>query len=54
MLNIDQRATPAQRQALLRILAGEDTEPGANERDAGGGRHQRGDEPLLQPVEGRG
>ena len=28
-LIIDQRATPAQRDALLRILAGQDTEPGA-------------------------
>jgi len=28
-LIIDQRATPAQRESLLRILAGQDTEPGA-------------------------
>ena len=26
---VDQRATPAQREALLRILTGQDTEPGA-------------------------
>src|SRR6266436_564 len=50
-LIIDQRATPAQRQALLRILAGEDTEPGATVWQVFSTTREKIHEPVFAPIE---
>ncbi len=50
-LIIDQRATPAQREALLRILAGQDTEPGATVWQVFSATFTRVHDPIFAPIE---
>jgi hypothetical protein len=50
-LIIDQRATPAQRESLLRILAGQDTEPGATVWQVFSTTFTRVHDPIFAPIE---
>jgi hypothetical protein len=50
-LIIDQRATPAQREALLRILAGQDTEPGATVWQVFSTTFTQVHDPIFAPIE---
>jgi hypothetical protein len=48
---IDERATPAQREALLRILTGQDTEPGATIFQVFSTTFEKLHEPIFAPIE---
>lgn len=48
---VDERASPAQREALLRIMAGEDTEPGATFFQVFASTMATVHEPVFAPVE---
>jgi hypothetical protein len=48
---IDERATPAQREALLRILTGQDTEPGATIFQVFSTTLEKLHEPIFAPIE---
>jgi hypothetical protein len=48
---IDERATPAQREALLRILTGQDTEPGATIFQVFSTTLEKFHEPIFAPIE---
>jgi hypothetical protein len=48
---IDERATPAQREALLRILTGQDTEPGATIFQVFSATFEKLHEPIFAPIE---
>lgn len=50
-LIIDQRATPAQRESLLRILAGQDTEPGATVWQVFSTTLTQVHDPIFAPIE---
>jgi hypothetical protein len=50
-LIIDQRATPAQRESLLRILAGQDTEPGATVWQVFSATLTQVHDPIFAPIE---
>src|SRR6267154_4958939 len=50
-LIIDQRATPAQRESLLRILAGQDTEPGATVWQVFSTTLTRVHDPIFAPID---
>ncbi len=48
---VDERASPAQRQALLQILSGQETEPGATVFNVFAGTYKTVHEPLFKPIE---
>ena len=48
---IDQRASPAQREALLRILSGQDTEPGATIFQVFSTTLEKVHDPVFAPIE---
>jgi hypothetical protein len=48
---IDERATPKQREALLRIISGQDTEPGATVFQVFSTTLQKVHEPIFAPIE---
>jgi hypothetical protein len=48
---VDERATPAQREALLRILTGQDTEPGATIFQVFSTTLEKLHEPIFAPIE---
>lgn len=48
---IDERATPAQREALLRILSGEDTEPGATIFQVFSTTYDKVHDPIFAPID---
>jgi hypothetical protein len=48
---IDERATPAQREALLRIVTGQDTEPGATVFQVFSTTLEKIHEPLFKPID---
>jgi hypothetical protein len=48
---VDERATPAQREALLRILTGQDTEPGATIFQVFSTTFEKLHEPIFAPIE---
>jgi hypothetical protein len=48
---IDERATPAQREALLRILTGQDTEPGATIFQVFSTTFEKLHEPIFAPID---
>ena len=48
---IDERATPGQREALLRILSGQDTEPGATIFQVFSATLEKFHEPIFAPIE---
>jgi hypothetical protein len=48
---IDERATPAQRDALLRILSGQDTEPGATIFNVFAGTFETMHEPIVSRID---
>jgi hypothetical protein len=48
---IDERATPAQREALLRIVSGQDTEPGSTIFNVFAGTLEKVHDPIYAPIE---
>lgn len=48
---IDERATPAQRQAILKIMAGEESEPGSNMFTIFASTLEKMHEPQFRPIE---
>ena len=48
---IDERATPAQREALLRILTGQDTEPGATIFQVFSTTLEKLHDPIFAPID---
>ena len=48
---VDERATPEQREALLRIMSGEDTEPGATFFQVFSTTYEKVHDPVFAPIE---
>lgn len=48
---VDERATPAQREALLRIITGQDTEPGATVFQVFSTTLEKVHEPMFRPID---
>jgi hypothetical protein len=48
---VDERATPEQREALLRIMSGEDTEPGATVFQVFSTTYEKVHDPVFAPIE---
>ena len=48
---IDERATPAQREALLRIASGQDTEPGATVFQVFSATFEKVHDPIFSPID---
>jgi hypothetical protein len=48
---VDERATPAQREALLRIMSGEDTAPGATFFQVFSATFEKVHDPVFAPIE---
>ena len=48
---IEEKATPAQREALLRILSGQDTEPGATVFNVFASTFEKLHDPIFAPIE---
>ena len=51
LIVVDERANPAQREALLRILSGQDTEPGATIYQVFSTTLTKVHDPLFRPIE---
>jgi hypothetical protein len=51
LIVVDERANPAQREALLRILSGQDTEPGATIYQVFSTTLEKVHDPLFRPIE---
>jgi len=51
MIIVDERAKPEQREALLRILSGQDTEPGATIWQVFSATFEKVHEPVFRPIE---
>lgn len=51
LIVIDDRAKPAQREALLRILSGQDTEPGATIFQVFSATFEKVHEPMFRPID---
>ncbi len=48
---VDERATPEQREAMLRIMSGEDTEPGATFFQVFSTTYEKVHDPVFAPIE---
>jgi hypothetical protein len=51
LIVVDERANPAQREALLRILSGQDPEPGATIYQVFSTTFEKVHDPLFRPIE---